>query len=159
MTFCASLNRFFLFYVSMWASEMVHCNFCICVSHKTAFISYCFLTFESTPQAETVALLVGYLSVCASILTVLHGAHRGCVWPRSQVKAQAHQPWSRQMTLQLCYQVLLLLQLITLRQKSTSNQISNISLKATKVLKIMSWGFILCSQGGSYYSSAWLTLL
>ena len=30
-------------------------------------------------------LLSGYLSIWASILTMLHGAHRGSVWPQPQV--------------------------------------------------------------------------
>lgn len=56
-----------------------------------------------------------YLSVCVSILTTQHGAHRSCVRSQSGVKTQTHQTESRQLTLQLCYQVLLVLQFITLK--------------------------------------------
>lgn len=43
--------------------------------------------------------MAGYLSVGASILAVLHGAHGGSVRPQPHVKTQAHQSWSRKLTL------------------------------------------------------------
>lgn len=67
--------------------------------------------------AEKEALLAAHLSVTSSILAVLQGTHGCRVWSWPQVKAQAQQRWSRQMTLQLFNQVLLFLQLITLRQR------------------------------------------
>lgn len=67
--------------------------------------------------AEEEALLAAHLSVTSSILAVLQGTHGCRVWPWPQVKAQAQQRWSGQMTLQLLNQVLLFLQLITLRQE------------------------------------------
>ena len=69
--------------------------------------------------------LVVYLSVCVSVLTALHGAHRGRVGPRPRVKAQAHQPRSGQQTLQLYDQVLLLLQLIALRRRKAIKYVTN----------------------------------
>lgn len=44
-------------------------------------------------------LMAGYLSVGASILAVLHGAHGGSVRPQPHVKTQAHQSCSRELTL------------------------------------------------------------
>lgn len=68
-------------------------------------------------QRASEPLLAAHLSVTCSILTVLQGTHGCRVWSRPQVEAQAQQRGSGQMTLQLFNQVLLFLQLITLRQR------------------------------------------